>query len=230
MSKPTFHLMFEQSGTFKKEFQKLGYRAIDYDILNDFGQTDVIIDLFQEINKAYNGEKSLFDEVMDGDIVMAFFPCIRFENQALLLFRGENSGMLSWSMEKKLEYCLTLHDELHELYSQITKLAIVSIRKGFPLIIENPYSSQHYLQRYWCLKPKLIDKNRMERGDWYEKPTQYWFINCEPKENFIFEPMVVQKKKIIENESKVNRSMISPDYASRFIREFIIEGEEKADE
>lgn len=34
------HLLFEQSGTFKKEFQRLGYEAYDYDILNNFGQTD----------------------------------------------------------------------------------------------------------------------------------------------------------------------------------------------
>lgn len=27
-----FHLLFEQSGTFKKELNKLGYQAKDYDI------------------------------------------------------------------------------------------------------------------------------------------------------------------------------------------------------
>lgn len=47
----TIHCMFEQSGTFKKEFQKLGYKALDYDILNDYGQTDRIIDLFAEIER-----------------------------------------------------------------------------------------------------------------------------------------------------------------------------------
>ena len=43
------HCLFEQSGTFKNEFKKLGIDAEDYDILNDFGQTDHIIDLFSEI-------------------------------------------------------------------------------------------------------------------------------------------------------------------------------------
>lgn len=43
------HLLFEQSGTFKNEFIKLGIDAEDYDILNDFGQTDHQIDLFKEI-------------------------------------------------------------------------------------------------------------------------------------------------------------------------------------
>ena len=43
------HCLFEQSGTFKNEFKKLGVDAEDYDILNDFGETDHIIDLFAEI-------------------------------------------------------------------------------------------------------------------------------------------------------------------------------------
>lgn len=43
------HCLFEQSGTFKNEFKKLGIEAYDYDILNDFGETDYQIDLFAEI-------------------------------------------------------------------------------------------------------------------------------------------------------------------------------------
>ena len=49
------HCLFEQSGTFKNEFKKLGIEAYDYDILNDYGQTDYQIDLFQEIENAYGG-------------------------------------------------------------------------------------------------------------------------------------------------------------------------------
>lgn len=53
------HCLFEQSGTFKNEFKKLGIEAEDYDILNDFGETDHIVDLFEQIrggtteNQAY---------------------------------------------------------------------------------------------------------------------------------------------------------------------------------
>ena len=43
------HCLFEQSGTFKNEFIKLGINAYDYDIQNEYGQTDYIIDLFAEI-------------------------------------------------------------------------------------------------------------------------------------------------------------------------------------
>lgn len=43
------HCLFEQSGTFKNEFRKLGVEAYDYDIKNDFGQTDYVVDLFSQI-------------------------------------------------------------------------------------------------------------------------------------------------------------------------------------
>lgn len=43
------HCLFEQSGTFKNEFKKLGIDAEDYDIQDEFGQTDHVVDLFAEI-------------------------------------------------------------------------------------------------------------------------------------------------------------------------------------
>lgn len=49
------HCLFEQSGTFKREFIKLGIPAEDYDIQNNFGETDHQIDLFAEIERAYEG-------------------------------------------------------------------------------------------------------------------------------------------------------------------------------
>ena len=67
--------------------------------------------------------------------------------------------------------------------------------------------------------------NRREKGDYYVKPTQYWFVNCEPKDNFIMEPLLLVENKRIKEENTVQRSMIHPQYANRFIREFIIEGD-----
>lgn len=49
------YCFFEQSGTFKNEFIKLGIPAEDYDIQNNFGQTNHQIDLFNEIETAYGG-------------------------------------------------------------------------------------------------------------------------------------------------------------------------------
>lgn len=51
------HCLFEQSGTFKNEFKKLGIEAYDYDILNDYGETDFQIDLFKEIRGGMRGNR-----------------------------------------------------------------------------------------------------------------------------------------------------------------------------
>ncbi len=219
-----YHCFFEQSGTFKNEFKKLGYEAEDYDILNDFGETDHVIDLFQEIQNAYDGKASVFDIIAGGgqDVIVAFYPCVRFEDQIQMHFRGTCFQLKNKSDEYKLEQDLKLHKELSNLYEIVTKLAIVCIRKNIPLIIENPYSTTHYLVKYWAIPAKIIDMNRRERGDYYTKPTQYWFIGCEPSYNMILEAQIWNDKKIVNDESKVERSMISKDYANRFIREFII--------
>ena len=60
------HCFFEQSGTFKNEFIKLGIPAEDYDIQNNFGETDHQDDLFQAIEDAYDGKPSLFDQIRGG--------------------------------------------------------------------------------------------------------------------------------------------------------------------
>ena len=60
------HCFFEQSGTFKNEFIKLGIPAEDYDIQDNFGETDHVIDLFAEIEKAYDMKSSVFDSIGGG--------------------------------------------------------------------------------------------------------------------------------------------------------------------
>ena len=224
------HCLFEQSGTFKNEFKKLGIDAYDYDIQNEFNQTDYIVDLFQAIEDAYDGKPSIFDDFTEDDLIMAFFPCTRFEAQILLSFRGDAFQDKYLTDIQKLEKDLKLHKQLHLNYSLITKLVIVSIKRNLPMVFENPYTEQHYLTRYWCMKPSLIDKDRTKRGDYYKKPTQYWFFNCEPKANLIMESFEYVKTATIDNPIKgvgrtTARSMIHPQYANRFIREFIL-GEE----
>lgn len=78
--------MFEQSGTFKEEFIKLGIPAEDYDIQNNFGKTDHVVDLFAAIEDAYEGKPSLFDGISPDDLIVAFFPCIYFSSNNTLHF------------------------------------------------------------------------------------------------------------------------------------------------
>lgn len=231
MSTPVIRCLFEQSGTFKKQFKALGYNAFDYDIANDFNETDHQIDLFQEIRGGYDGMKSLFDTFSSNDLVIAFFPCIRFEDQILLSFRGDQWQDKNLSTEFKLERDLRLMDELRDLYHLVTKLDLVCIRKNLKLILENPYSAQHFLRNYWALKPTIIDKNRAAHGDYFKKPTQYFFVNCEPKNElkpFIEYPKAKHSIEFITSKSldldrQVARSMIHPDYARWFIEHYLID-------
>ena len=218
------HCMFEQSGTFKRAFQKQGITAFDYDIRNDFDETDNVVDLFREIERAYAGEQSVFDEIGSDDLIIAFFPCVRFEEQIQLAFRVTQYQLKNKNDEEKLEYDLRLHRQLADFYEKVTKLAIACLRKKLRLIIENPYSSTHYLTKYWALKPKIIDKDRRKNGDYYTKPTQYWFVNCEPNEEPLFEAPVwrAERKTIAHMRNQVARSLISNEYAERFIREYIL--------
>lgn len=228
------HCLFEQSGTFKNEFKKLGYEAYDYDIQNEFGETDNVIDLFAEIRGGYENNASIFDDVSQDDLIMAFFPCTRFEAKVPLWFRGENFAQKNWDDIRKLETSLEMHKELSELYELICKLTLICLKRGLRMVIENPYTQPHYLTMYWCMKPAIIDKDRTLDGDYYKKPTQYWFINCKPKQNLVFEPLEYVPKRVItrtkrqENTTiKTERSMIHPQYASRFIRKYLIDTENK---
>lgn len=134
------------------------------------------------------------------------------------------------------------------MYLRITQLALIAYRKGLRMIIENPKGTLHYLTRYWALEPSYIDRDRTQRGDYYKKPTQYWFINCEPEHNYIFEAQTINKLQTkgattvkymcsssfatdtgIKVPRHIARSLIHPDYANRFIREFIIDEAEGND-
>ena len=235
------HCLFEQSGTFKNEFIKLGIPAEDYDIKNDFGQTDHVIDLFTEIRGGYEGEPSIFDGMTEDDLVFAFFPCVRFENQIMLSFRGQAKQFKNWSMKQKMVYDMRLLSEVKENYDLVNMLFINCMDRGIKMIMENPYSEEHFLRRYWCYPPSIIDKDRRENGDYYAKPTQYWFVNFEPKQNLLCEPITynhlgekdairrlnspMYSEKFGKVSLKVARSMIHPDYARRFIKQYVIDME-----
>lgn len=230
------HCLFEQSGTFKNEFKKLGIDAYDYDILNNYGQTDFQVDLFSEIERGYEGKMSIFDKITEKDLIIAFFPCVRFENQIMLFFRGQAMQLKNKSDKEKMLYDMKLLEETKHNYDLVNKLFIICIDKELRLIMENPYSEEHFLRRYWCMAPSVIDKDRRLNGDYYKKPTQYWFLNCEPAGSILFEALeynAVNSKDSIKrmlkedyqhfaNSTTEARSMIHPSYANRFIRSQIL--------
>ena len=223
------YCLFEQSGTFKNEFKKLGVDAYDFDIQNEFNETDYIVDLFAEIRGGYDGKPSIFDDLDESDLVFAFFPCTRFEDQIQTYFRGVVPTLSKWTEAEKIEYARKLHAELSENYDLISKLFLIALSRGFRLVIENPYSAQHYLKNFFPIKPAIIDKDRTENGDYMRKPTQFYFVNFEPKQTLLFEPLeevehrVHDKLKVQDGLSRQTlRSMMHPQYARRFIKQYIL--------
>ncbi len=224
------YLLFEQSGTFKKAFSQLGFVAYDYDIQNNFAQTDFQIDLFAEIEKAFRGDCSIFDGITKDDLVMAFFPCIYFCENNQLYFRGEvitfqQHGLSEVDINKVI---IERARNREYFYTTLLKLFSVCTLKNIRLIVENPYSVNHYLINNFPYKAKVIDRNRQLRGDYFRKPTQYWFHNCEPTHGATYttpnkklniRALSGSKQGGICNET---RSMISPEYAHNFIIDFVL--------
>ena len=98
------------------------------------------------------------------------------------------------------------------------------------MIVENPYTQPHYLTMFFPVRPQLIDKDRTYNGDYYKKPTQFWFLNCEPEQNMFFESLEYVETHTISNAEKmkgdfcrkVKRSLMHPQYARRFIKSYLI--------
>jgi len=222
------HCLFEQSGTFKREFIKMGIPAEDYDIQDSFGETDHQVDLFAEIEKAYGGGSSIFDSITSDDLIMAFFPCIYFcsASQMNIGFNSVNNRKLS-TMEKAKVVLERSHNREY-FWGIAVKMIAVAMDRGLRLIMENPWSEQTFLKSNFILSPSLIDNNRTLRGDYFKKPTAYWFIGCEPTRGLTIQK---DKKAVRVFDAKPSgkaglcsedRSMISPDYARNFICDFIL--------
>lgn len=223
------HCFFEQSGTFKNEFIKLGIPAEDYDIQNEYGQTDHQIDLFREIRQGWDNKPGLFDDITPDDLTMAFFPCIYFEGLQQTFFTLSALGTKGWTWRHKIEYAMDRMDKRSEFHRLLYKLYGLCHERGLRLIIENPFGNPYLIHGQNFPYPTLVDLNRMTRGDHFIKPTAYWFVNCKPTEGL--HTYQNDKKKRLINKTASSpitgicskeRSEISPDYARNFICDFIL--------
>lgn len=228
------HCFFEQSGTFKNEFIKLGIPAEDYDIQNNFGETDHTDDLFKAIEDAYEGKPSLFDSITSDDLIIAFFPCIYFETIQQLCFCLQKNDFKKKSKQFQINYAMARLDKRTEFHKLLYKLLYIAYEFDLRLIIENPATPPNYLisgQNFPA--PTFIDHNRMNRGDYFKKPTAYWFINCTPTYGYSFqndkEQKIIDRCKCSPQAGLCSeeRSMISPDYARNFICDFVIGREQE---
>jgi len=226
------HCFFEQSGTFKNEFIKLGIPAEDYDIQNNFQKTDHVIDLFAEIEKGYNGKPSIFDNISKDDLIIAFFPSIYFceKSQMAMTFDCINYRILN--EKEKVDKIIKRSEDRQYFYQLLLKLFGIVYERELKMVVENPYSVFHYLSlsENFIVKPSVIDKDRTKRGDFFKKPTQYWFVGCKASKGMTYQPTPSKKIKKVayckpglkSGLCSEERSLISPDYARNWICDFIL--------
>lgn len=230
--KPTHaYCFFEQSGTFKNAFIAAGVPAEDFDIQNEFGETDHVMDLFAEIDNAFDNKPSIFDKIKQTDLIMAFFPCIHFCDAKTLLFRGVHLSQKRKELYDIMRANIPLSRERQKFFEVLLRFIVVVGERHLQMILENPWNTSRmtYLQDNFP-EPSLIDTNRALRGDYYVKPTAYWFFNREPTEGESFQdkndnPLIVFKQHGKHQETGVcdsERSAISPTYAKNFIADFIL--------
>lgn len=231
--------LFEQSGTFKNAFKRMGIDAEDYDIKNEYGETDHQIDLFEEIEMAakpisINGktthDATIFDSITPEDLIMAFFPCIYFAENNQMQFCGVGFNQKNLNQLEKLALIIQRNGERARFYEKLLQLFYIAEERHLRLIVENPYSVNHYLHLNFPYKPALIDRDRYLRGDKFTKPTQYFFVNCEPTILQTIAPPRCRRKTINsltgnhtgDGCCNKERSEITPEYATNFINDCIL--------
>ena len=174
-------------------------------------------------------KKAFLTQLGGGDLVIAFFPCIYFETIQQLYYALSKNDFRNKPKPFQIEYAIDRLDKRTYFHKVLYKLIHIAYSKEIRLIIENPATAPNYLitgQNFPT--PTIVDNNRMMRGDYFKKPTAYWYFNCEPTKGFSYQKD--KKQKIIDKckcspkagVCSEERSMISPDYARNFICDFIL--------
>lgn len=223
------HCFFEQSGTFKNAFKRVGIPAEDYDIQNNFGETDHVMDLFAEIDSAYRGGQSVFDGITKDDLIVAFYPCIYFSCMSAMNFSMTAHNYRRLPVRKIAENILDRSAKRSEFFDRLNRFCFVCIERGLRMVFENPWSENHYLKSGFIQPPSVVDMDRSKRGDFRTKPTAYWFFNCEPTNGFTYEPYrgEIKRHMSMSKGAKAGlcseeRSLIHPNYAKNWINDFIL--------
>lgn len=212
--------LFEQSGTFKQVFLDEDIIAYDVDIENNFNKTDLQCDIFQEIEKAWAGENSIFTDITPDDLIFAFFPCTYFSAQSNLSMNFSSGNMRCYPQKRKYEVVEERARKRLSYYLTLLHLFEVVETKGLRMILENPWHCSYLAGNFICA-PTIIDYDRSTRGDTFKKPTAYWFVNCNPGALETYDKNY--NRKTIVDFDGFDRSIISPAYAKNFVYDFILE-------
>ena len=102
----------------------------------------------------------------------------------MILFSWHNKNYQKLSIREKTNKILERSTNREYFYQLAIKLFTIVKERGIRMIFENPMAQPTYLLNNFVENPTIIDKNRLLRGDYFRKPTGYWFVNFEPKNGF----------------------------------------------
>ena len=213
------YCLFEQSGTFRDAFRRVGFAAECIDIRNDFEKTDHVIDIFQALkDRTFPFDSdTLHDKTTR---FFAFFPCTYFSSNNDMIFRGDSAIFRKMSEPDKERYILKRRIQRNYYKTMLYTLVRRCIVYHIPLILENPASQT--IKQY--LGNPTVSHSRNKYGDYFYKPTCYYFYFCSFNERSmklqqLYKPKRIQYLK--GGNRTVKRSMISQEYADNFIKSIL---------
>lgn len=128
---------------------------------------------------------------------MAFFPCIKF---CSVMEQVQHEDFYDASQRKRKDFgskeyyeqkWRTLRNysiERFYFYDVALKLTAVCQIRGFRMIMENPWHPTNFTNHFWFMRTSVIDKDRTRRGDYFRKPTAYWYVGCVPTYGETYQP------------------------------------------
>ena len=223
-----FHCLFEQSGTFKNVLKSFGFVALDYDIVKT-AETDINVNLFREIENEYKNislgqkNKTIFtDMTPENDFVIAFFPCTYFCESNQLVFKccyGNGRHELDLKNAKAI---IARDKQRANFYETFVKFCFILKTLKIRSIIENP-ARESYLNSFSPVPVAYLEKDRSLFGDNFVKPTNYFALNFQMRENFQMFYDKVEHTKSIRNTHGFERNLITPQYATNFYKRFLMD-------
>ena len=213
--------LFEQSGTFKHAFERAGHTAIDIDISDKFHETNMIVDVFEQLENGIPNFAFAVETFIKSDLIIAFFPCTWFSNFNTLIWsrKWKNFAYDMFTTEQDItDYINARREKYNRAVKCLFKL--IDLCKGYetPLIIENPVSTEIIKL---LGEPTYRDNNRALHGDNFKKPTAYYCYDCHITPLDII-PKAIDKTVLNENKG-INRSLINPMYADNFVKHIAID-------
>lgn len=213
--------LFEQSGTFKHAFERAGHNAIDIDISDKFHETNMVCDVFEQLENGIPNFVFAIETFIESDLIIAFFPCTWFSNFNTLIWsrKWKNFKYDMFKTEQDIDNYI---NDRRAKYDRAVRCLynLIDLCKRFekPLIIENPVSTEIIKL---LGEPTYTDNNRSLHGDNFKKPTAFYCYGCHVNDLDIITGSI--HKKVLNENKGINRSLINPVYADNFVKHIVID-------